>query len=74
MSECQGDVSDDCCHLGGGSDAGASQPGGQGLNQLPATALVLLTGTGKHRGGPFLFLPAFFSPSSASCWQNLPGD
>lgn len=41
------------------------------FSQSPAAALVSLTGTGKHKGYPFLPLPAFLSPSSASSLAEL---
>lgn len=53
------------------SDASAVRLKMQEFSQSPAAALVSLTGTGKHKGYPFLPLPDFLSPSSASSLAEL---
>lgn len=55
------------------SDTGAVYLKRQRFSQSPSAAQFSLTRTGKQKGCPFLFPPAFLSPSSASCWQKLAG-
>lgn len=68
VSECQGDVSAPCCPLWGRLAAQEA-----GLEPDASCCSGLINWTGEQRRRPLLSSPAFFPPSSACCWQNLPG-